>query len=293
MSRVEIPAALPAILGGMRVGVTLAVIGAIVGEWAGGEQGLGVLINIARGSLFDIPLMFATLVTLGLHRGRASTSSWSSSSAAWSATGEPGRPDVPGPLWRRSVPARRPGLVAVALAVLVALLAAACSSGGARARGRDRSTVGDDGRLPPASTGPDASASRPADGNAADRRPGLHPERPVRPVLPRRAGRLLPRRRPRRHAPEQDRPRPHHAPRAGRGRHRLRRRHVGHPGGQPGHPGRLHRDDLRRQFPSVVFAKAVVRDQRPRPTSRARGSASPARTARRGSCSRRCSSRPA
>ncbi len=64
--RVEVPAALPAILGGMRVGVTLAVIGAIIGEWAGAERGLGVLINIARGSLFDIPLMFAALMTLGL-----------------------------------------------------------------------------------------------------------------------------------------------------------------------------------------------------------------------------------
>ncbi len=65
-TRIEIPAALPAILGGMRVGVTLAVIGAIVGEWAGGEKGLGVLINIARASLFDYPLMFATLATLAL-----------------------------------------------------------------------------------------------------------------------------------------------------------------------------------------------------------------------------------
>ena len=45
----ELPAALPQILGGMRVGVTLAVIGAIVGEWAGADRGLGVLINIARG----------------------------------------------------------------------------------------------------------------------------------------------------------------------------------------------------------------------------------------------------
>jgi NitT/TauT family transport system permease protein len=62
----EIPAALPSILGGMRVGVTLAVVGAIVGEWAGAERGLGVLINLARGSLFDIPLMFATLVTIAL-----------------------------------------------------------------------------------------------------------------------------------------------------------------------------------------------------------------------------------
>ena len=60
------PGRAPAILGGMRVGVTLAVIGAIIAEWAGGERGLGVLINVARGSLFDIPLMFATLATLAL-----------------------------------------------------------------------------------------------------------------------------------------------------------------------------------------------------------------------------------
>jgi putative riboflavin transport system permease protein len=62
----EIPAALPSILGGMRVGVTLAVVGAIVGEWAGADRGLGVLINLARGSLFDTPLMFATLVTIAM-----------------------------------------------------------------------------------------------------------------------------------------------------------------------------------------------------------------------------------
>jgi NitT/TauT family transport system permease protein len=62
----EVPAALPSILGGMRVGVTLAVVGAIVGEWAGAQQGLGLLVNLARGSLFDIPLMFATLVTIAL-----------------------------------------------------------------------------------------------------------------------------------------------------------------------------------------------------------------------------------
>ena len=60
----EIPAALPQILGGLRVGATLAVIGAVVGEWAGADRGLGYLVNLARGSLFDIPLMFATLVTI-------------------------------------------------------------------------------------------------------------------------------------------------------------------------------------------------------------------------------------
>lgn len=66
LTTLEIPAALPNILGGMRVGVTLAVVGAVVGEWAGAERGLGVLINLARGSLFDIPLMFAALLTLAL-----------------------------------------------------------------------------------------------------------------------------------------------------------------------------------------------------------------------------------
>jgi NitT/TauT family transport system permease protein len=62
----EIPAALPAIFGGLRVGVTLAVVGAIVGEWAGADRGLGLLVNIAKGSLFDIPLLFATLLTIAL-----------------------------------------------------------------------------------------------------------------------------------------------------------------------------------------------------------------------------------
>ena len=66
LTRIEVPSALPQILGSMRIGVTLAVVGAIVAEWAGGDAGLGVLINLARGSMFDIPLMFATLLTIAL-----------------------------------------------------------------------------------------------------------------------------------------------------------------------------------------------------------------------------------
>jgi NitT/TauT family transport system permease protein len=66
LTTLEIPGAMPSILGGMRVGVTLAVVGAIVGEWAGADRGLGVLVNLARGSLFDIPLMFATLATIAI-----------------------------------------------------------------------------------------------------------------------------------------------------------------------------------------------------------------------------------
>jgi NitT/TauT family transport system permease protein len=65
----DIPSALPVIFGGLRVGVTLAVIGAVVAEWAGASVGLGVLINIANQGLFDTPLMFvalAVLATIGL-----------------------------------------------------------------------------------------------------------------------------------------------------------------------------------------------------------------------------------
>lgn len=66
VTTLEIPAALPSIFGGLRVGVTLSVVGAIVGEWAGADKGLGLLVNLARGSLFDIPLLFATLLTIAL-----------------------------------------------------------------------------------------------------------------------------------------------------------------------------------------------------------------------------------
>jgi NitT/TauT family transport system permease protein len=65
-ARLEIPSALPVIFGGLRVGVTLAVIGAVVAEWAGASSGLGVLINIANQGLFDTPLMFVALATLAI-----------------------------------------------------------------------------------------------------------------------------------------------------------------------------------------------------------------------------------
>jgi NitT/TauT family transport system permease protein len=62
----DIPSALPVIFGGLRVGVTLAVIGAVVAEWAGASTGLGVLINIANQGLFDTPLMFVALGMLAV-----------------------------------------------------------------------------------------------------------------------------------------------------------------------------------------------------------------------------------
>ena len=46
--------------------MTLAVIGAVVAEWAGAATGLGVLINIANQGLFDTPLMFVALASLAI-----------------------------------------------------------------------------------------------------------------------------------------------------------------------------------------------------------------------------------
>lgn len=61
--RLEIPAALPVLLGGLRIGATLSVIGAVVGELVGADKGLGFLINAARGR-YDTALVFVAVFTL-------------------------------------------------------------------------------------------------------------------------------------------------------------------------------------------------------------------------------------
>jgi NitT/TauT family transport system permease protein len=61
----EVPAALPVYLGGLRVGATLAVIGAVVGEFVGADRGLGFLINRARGQ-YDTATVFVAILTLVL-----------------------------------------------------------------------------------------------------------------------------------------------------------------------------------------------------------------------------------
>ncbi len=59
----ELPAALPVFLGGLRIGATLSVIGAVVGEFVGANSGLGYMVNYARG-LFDTSLVFVAVITL-------------------------------------------------------------------------------------------------------------------------------------------------------------------------------------------------------------------------------------
>ena len=63
LRHLEIPAALPVFLGGLRVGATLSVIGAVVGEFVGADRGLGFLINVGRGQ-YDTALVFAAIFTL-------------------------------------------------------------------------------------------------------------------------------------------------------------------------------------------------------------------------------------
>jgi NitT/TauT family transport system permease protein len=57
----ELPAALPSLLSGLKVSVSAAIIGTVVGEWFGAPTGLGVVILNALGN-FQVPLMWATIL---------------------------------------------------------------------------------------------------------------------------------------------------------------------------------------------------------------------------------------
>ncbi|UYN91768.1 MAG: ABC transporter permease [Anaerolineales bacterium] len=59
----ELPAALPVFMGGLRIGATLSVIGAVVGELVGADRGLGFLINVGRGQ-YDTALVFVAVFAL-------------------------------------------------------------------------------------------------------------------------------------------------------------------------------------------------------------------------------------
>lgn len=63
--KLEVPAAMPVFLGGLKISATLAVIGAVVGEFVGAKAGLGFLINLAR-SQYDTALVIVAVVTLAV-----------------------------------------------------------------------------------------------------------------------------------------------------------------------------------------------------------------------------------
>ena len=61
--KVRLPIALPSIFAGLKMAMTFAVIGAVVGEFVAGQSGLGYLIQAATGSL-QTEVAFASIVFL-------------------------------------------------------------------------------------------------------------------------------------------------------------------------------------------------------------------------------------
>ena len=63
--KVELPACLPYLFSGLRVAATVSVIGAVFGEWAGAESGLGRLVLLGSQQL-ETPRTYAGVVILTL-----------------------------------------------------------------------------------------------------------------------------------------------------------------------------------------------------------------------------------
>jgi NitT/TauT family transport system permease protein len=63
--RVQVPNALPHIFAGLKIAMTFSVIGAVVGEFTGGSEGLGYLILFSS-SQVKTPLLFAALFAIAV-----------------------------------------------------------------------------------------------------------------------------------------------------------------------------------------------------------------------------------
>jgi NitT/TauT family transport system permease protein len=61
--KIQLPNAMPSIFAGLKISITFAVVGAVVGEFVGGQGGLGYLLLIANGNM-DTALLFAGIVAL-------------------------------------------------------------------------------------------------------------------------------------------------------------------------------------------------------------------------------------
>ena len=62
---VELPTALPSLFSGLKIAATVSVIGAVFGEWAGAEEGLGRLVLLGNNQL-QTPRVYAGIVILTL-----------------------------------------------------------------------------------------------------------------------------------------------------------------------------------------------------------------------------------
>jgi NitT/TauT family transport system permease protein len=63
--RFELPYALPYIFASLKVGITLAAVGAIVGEFIGADKGLGYVLIVATGTM-DTTLLFVALIWISV-----------------------------------------------------------------------------------------------------------------------------------------------------------------------------------------------------------------------------------
>jgi NitT/TauT family transport system permease protein len=63
--KIEFRSSLPALLAGLRIGATLAIIGVTVGEMVGGDTGLGYLITYGQGQA-DTAMVFDAIILLSL-----------------------------------------------------------------------------------------------------------------------------------------------------------------------------------------------------------------------------------
>ena len=65
LSKIRFPNALPSVFAGLKVAISFALVGAIVGEFVAGSEGLGFAILTAQGQ-FDTPRVFVCLILLGI-----------------------------------------------------------------------------------------------------------------------------------------------------------------------------------------------------------------------------------
>lgn len=62
-AKVRFPCALPSIFAGLKIAITLAVVGAVVAEFVGASKGLGYSLLVAQGNV-DTPLVYADLLVM-------------------------------------------------------------------------------------------------------------------------------------------------------------------------------------------------------------------------------------
>ncbi|MEW6436358.1 MAG: ABC transporter permease [Pseudomonadota bacterium] len=63
--KIRLPAALPNVFSGLKVAISLSVIGAVIGEYVAAASGLGYM-QLQASSQFDTTLSFAAMVVIGL-----------------------------------------------------------------------------------------------------------------------------------------------------------------------------------------------------------------------------------